>query len=173
MGRTFLSFAVVAALARVAAAQTDPASAAKTVEKGGEYWTSPAEFVAAKNTIVPGKRLLFWPADDESYDAARKRVMVRFRWMLLPGEKPFKKGQALKLTVLTSADPDFSAMTSVTLESGADHGIFGVTLPLEKCDCSGETDLVLFLGLKEPQSNLVQIKVRFERLANAPTQTQR
>jgi hypothetical protein len=160
--------AIGAALVATAEAQTDPASAKKILENGGKHWSSPAEFTAGETTIQPGQRLLFWPADDEVSDATTKRVTLRFQWMLMPGEKPFKKGQALMLSILAPDDPDFSSKSTVTFPADLEQGVVSATLPLEKCDCSGNTDLVLYLGLKEPQSNLLQAKVRFERLANKP-----
>jgi hypothetical protein len=166
--RLFVSYALCAALVSTAGAQTDPASAAKIVEKGGMHWSSPAEFEAGDTSIAPGRRLLFWPAEDEVPDATTKRVTLRFHWALLPGEKPFKKGQAMKLTILAPADPDFRATTTVQPTAGADSGMLSATLPLEKCNSSGNTDLVLVLGLKEPHSNLLQVKVRFDRLATRP-----
>ena len=132
------------------------------------HWSSPAGFAFGDRTIAPGKRLHFWPADDEVPDATSKRVTLRFHWCLMPGEKPFKKGQALKLTILASADPDFSATTTVQPGAGVEAGMISATLPLEKCDAAGNTDLILFLGLKEPHSNLLQVKVRLERLATTP-----
>lgn len=170
MVRPILSLAVIAALATTAGAQTDPASVKKTIEKGGEFWLSPAEFAAAETTIVPGKRLLFWPEHDEVYDATRKPPVLRLRWRLMPGEKQFKKGQALKLSIHAPASPTFIASAVVHPMPGAEGGAFSVTLPLEKCECSGMTDLVLFLGLKEPQSNLLNVKVRLEQLTKAPNQ---
>jgi hypothetical protein len=169
MVRPILSLAVVAALATTAGALTDPASAKKIVENGGEFWTSPAEFTAAETTIAPGKRLLFWPEHDEVYDATRKRPALRLYWQLLPDEKQFKKGQALKLSIHAPTDSTFTASAIVHPMAGAENGIVSVTLPLEKCEGSGVTDLVLYLGLKEPQSNLLNVKVRFERLTKAPT----
>ena len=139
------------------------------MEKGGRHWSSPAEFAAGDTTITPGKRLLFWPASDEVPDATAKRVAVRFHWRLMPGEKPFSKGQALQLSIIAPADPDFGAMTTVQPAAGHESGVISATLPLEKCNGSGNTDLILYLGLKEPQSNLLQIKVRFERLATKPS----
>jgi hypothetical protein len=87
--------------------------------------------------------------------------------MLMPGEMAFKKDQALRVTILAPADPNFSAMTVVQPAAGEEKGMIAATLPLEKCEAVGTTDLVLYLGLKEPQSNLVQIKARFERLTRA------
>ena len=168
MGGPLVSCALVAALAAPAVAQTDPVSAAKIVEKGGTHWSSPAEFTANDTAIAPGKRLLFWPAEDEVPDATTKRVAIRFHWVLMPGEKPFKKGQALQLTIFAAGDPEFRATTTVQPAAGVESGMLSATLPLEKCNGTGNTDLVLYLGLKEPQSNLLQVKVRFERLATRP-----
>ena len=168
MARLIWSLAAALALAPAAAAQSDPASVKKTVEKGGKHWSSPAEVTAGETTVAPGKRLLFWPEEDDVYDATRKRITVRFHWMLMPGEKPFKKDQALRVTILAPADPNFSATTVVQPVAGEEKGMIAATLPLEKCEAVGPTDLVLYLGLKEPQSNLVQIKARFERVTRTP-----
>ena len=43
MLRHLWSLAAALALAPAALAQSDPASIKKTVEKGGEFWSSPAE----------------------------------------------------------------------------------------------------------------------------------
>ena len=91
----------------------------------------------------------------------------------MPGEKPFKKDQALRMTILAPAQPQFSAITVVQPAAGEEKGMIAATLPLEKCEVAGTTDLVLYLGLKEPQSNLVQIKARFERLTRAPQKSLR
>jgi hypothetical protein len=168
MSRLIWSLAAALALAPSAAAQSDPASVKKTVEKGGEFWSSPAEVTVGETSVKPGTRLLFWPELDEVYDATRKRITVRFHWQLMPGEKAFKRDQALRLTILAPAQPEFSATAVVQPAAGEEKGMVSATLPLEKCECAGPTDLVLYLGLKEPQSNLVQLKVRFERLSKAP-----
>jgi hypothetical protein len=168
MMRCLLSLALAAALVATAGAQTSPESVQKILEKGGKHWSSPPKFVAGETTIEPGQRLLFWPADDEVPDATTKRVTLRFHWLLLPGEKRFERGQALRMTIYAPSDPDFVAMTAVQPAAGEESGMISATLPLEKCDGSGKTELVLFLGLKEPQSNLLQVKVRFEQLATRP-----
>lgn len=168
MGRLLVSCALLAALTSTAWAQIGPGNAIKIIEKGGMHWSSPAEFASGDRTITPGKRLLFWPADDEVPDATTKRVTLRFHWCLMPGEKPFKKGQALKLTILAPDDTDFCATTIVQPGAGVEAGMISATLPLEKCSAAGNSDLILFLGLKEPHSNLLQVRVRLERLATKP-----
>jgi hypothetical protein len=69
MARHLWSLAAALALAPAAAAESDPASVKKTVEKGGENWSSPAEITVGETTVAPGKRLLFWPEQDDVYDA--------------------------------------------------------------------------------------------------------
>jgi hypothetical protein len=165
---TALAAALMATVQSAAIAENDPAGAKKTVAKGGEFWSSPAEFAVGETTIAPGQRLLFWPAEEGPYDATRKRVPVRFQWRLMSGEKQFKKGQSLQLTIFSPADPDFRAAAIVQMTPGADEGTLSAMLPLEKCDCTGDADLVMFLGLKEPHSNLLQMKMRFERVAKLP-----
>ena len=168
MTRECLSLAVAAAPVSTSLAQTDPADAKKTVQQGGKFWSSPLEYDSDEGPIAPGKRLLFWPVEDENYDATRRRLTIKFHWVLMPGEKPFKKGQSLMLRIHAPDDPAFRAMATIQPAADAEYGVVSATLPLEKCECPARAKLVLYLGLKEPHSNLLEVQARFERVARAP-----
>ncbi|HEX5106161.1 MAG TPA: hypothetical protein VFV87_20215 [Pirellulaceae bacterium] len=167
MRRFFVSVAVAAALVSAAGAEQDPRQVEKFVAKGGEHWSAPAEISLGDSSVTGGKRLLVWPEGDKVFDVADKKALVSFHWMLLPGEAPFKRGQALRLSIHAPAEPRFFTSTTVQPEAGAREGMLRVMLPLEKCPLGGETELVLYLGLKEPQSNLLEIKVDLAPVAAA------
>jgi hypothetical protein len=155
-------------VALTARAQTDEAKAVSTVSKGGEHWSAPDQLDLGETTIKPGKRLLFWPEEDQVHEVLENQVTLRFRWALAPGELPFKKRQAFNLAVHSSADPEFSSSTNIQVGADEREGLFEARLPVKKLDAQGQADLSLYLRLQEPQSNLLKIKVRFGRLARVP-----
>ena len=155
-------------LALTARAQTDAAKAINLVAKGGDHWSAPEKFELGDATIKPGNRLLIWPEADQVYEIRDNHVTLKLRWALAPDELPFKKRQAFSLTVHSSADPDFSVSTNVQLAADEREGLFEARLPVNKLAADGEAELVAYLRLQEPQSNLLKVNAHFGRLARVP-----
>jgi len=167
--RQYIVATSVVALATASAwAETDASKAEKALAKGGAHWSAPQRIDAAGAEILPGNRLMFWPVDDEVHEVVNNHVALNFHWALKPGQKTFDKRQALSLAVHSSADPSFKSSTIVQPAAGEESGVFEAELPVGKLDANGEAELLLYLKLAEPQSNLLQIKVRFGRQARVP-----
>ena len=150
----------------------EPEDVAKSIQKGGKFWSSPAKASRGDTSFTPGDRFWVWPVEDRVFEAKDGKLPMKFHWRVRPGQKPPQEkndGVFAHIDFLSEgggATNINSQSHRLELKTGASEGIFEVTFELK--DFSGKVDILFFLSgevifPQKTDSNLLWLKAMFPK----------
>ena len=148
-----------------------PEDVAKSIQKGGKFWSSPVKVSRGDTSFAPGDRFWVWPVEDRVFEAEDGKLPIKFHWRVRPGQKP---SQEKNDPVFANIDflSEGGGATNINfqghrleLKTGASEGIFELTFDVKTF--SGEGGVLFFLSSaffsEKTDSNLLLLKVKFTK----------
>ncbi len=141
-------------------------SGAEVIQKGGQFWSSPARVSRGDTSFIPGDRFWVWPVDDQVFQGKDGKLVIKFHWRVRPGQTPPRKDNDdifAHFDLLSEGNGstffNFQA-NRLDLNVGQTEGVCETTLNIEHL--SGKGDVILFLSgamlfPKKTDSNLLHL----------------